>query len=286
MKTFRNNAELAHAYANATHDSGKGNSMYFIGNVIYSYGPHYEIAHRTYGKNGTPVVFVNANGYSNATAKHTNHVWNAIPDGVHVFKVTFVKPYERYGHCNYFKIEHLPAIIERMALNVKNLCHDQINARSYFGHYATASSLYVDIMAICGLFGLECPPRPENWNEAEKKAEHLRATATERQKIADQKKIDKNRELLNKWLNYGYNGQLYDVPVHLRLSKCGEYIETTKGAKVTISQAMALLARLKAGHDVKGYDLEGFKVIENTPEYVKIGCHVINWNVINQTFKA
>lgn len=286
MKTFRNNSELSHAYANATHESGKGHNMYYIQNVMYSYGTHYEIAHRTHAINGVPVVFVNGNGYSNSTAKHTNHVWNAIPDFIHAFKVPFVKPSEGYGHCNYFKVEHLPAIIERMALNVKNLCHDQINARSYFGHYAAASSLYVDIMAICGLFGLECPPRPENWIEAENKANLLRATVKEREKIAEQKKLDKNRELLNKWLNYGYNGQLYDVPVHLRLSKCAEYIETTNGAKVTISQAMALLARLKAGHDVKGYDLEGFKVIENTPEYVKIGCHVINWDVINQTFNA
>lgn len=284
MKTFESNAQLAHAYANCTHEAGKGNNMYFIENVMYSYGTHYEISHRTHAINGAPVIFVNANGYSTSTAKHTNHVWNAIPDGVHAFKIPYVKPSKSYGHCNYFKPENLPAIIERMALNVLNHCTDQINARSYFGHYAAASSLYVDIMAICGLFGLECPPRPENWNEAENKAEYLRATVKEREKIAEQKKLDKNRELLNKWLNNEYSGQLYDIPVHLRVSKCGNFVETTKGAKVTISQAMLLLARLKSGHDVKGYDIEGFKVIENTPDYVKIGCHVINWDAINKVF--
>lgn len=284
MKTFRNNAELSHAYANVTHEAGKGHSMYFIDNVMYSYGTHYEVAHRTHAINGAPVIFVNANGYSNTTAKHTNHVWQAIPDGVHTFKVPFIQALTIYGKANYFRIDNLPAIIERMALNVRNYCTDQINARSYFGHYAAASSLYVDIMAICGLFGLECPPRPDNWNEAEKKAEYLRATVKEREKIAEQKKIDKNRELLNKWLNNEYSGQLYDIPVHLRVSKCGQFIETTKGARVTMDQAKVLLLRIKAGHDVKGYNIEGFTVIENTPEHVKIGCHVINWNAINKIF--
>lgn len=286
MKTFENNAQLAHAYANCTHEAGKGNNMYFIENVMYSYGTHYEIAHRTHAINGQPVIFVNANGYSNSTAKHTNHVWQAIPDGVHAFKVPFVKAGENYGHCNYFKHENLPAIIERMALNVLNHCTDQINARSDYRHFLSASMLYSDIVEICNLFSIECPPRPENWNDAENKANILRATVKEREKIAEQKKIDKNRELLNKWLNNEYSGQLYDIPVHLRVSKCGNFVETTKGAKVTISEAKILLARLKAGHDVKGYNIEGFKVIENTSDHVKIGCHVINWSVINQTFNG
>jgi hypothetical protein len=284
MKKFKNNAELSHAYANCTHEAGKGHNMYFIDNVMYSYGTHYEIAHRTHAINGVPVIFVNENGYSSTTAKHTNHVWQAIPDRVHAFKVPFVKPSASYGHCNYFKPENLPAIIERMALNVRNHCTDQINARSYFGHYAAASSLYVDIMAICGLFDLECPPRPENWNEAENKANLLRATVKEREKIAEQKKLEKNRELLSKWMNNEYNGQLYDIPVHLRVSKCGQFIDTTKGARVTMDQAKVLLSRIKAGHDVKGYNLEGFTVIENTPEHIKIGCHLIKWDAINTIF--
>lgn len=285
MKTFRNNAELSHAWANGTHNEGKASNMHFRQDVIFSYGSHYEISRKVISPiTGQTVFFVNSNGYSNTTAKHTNHVWNSIPDGVHAFKVPFIQALTIYGKANYFRIDNLPAIIERMALYVLNHCTDQINARSYFGHYAAASSLYVDIMAICGLFGLQCPPRPENWIEAENKANLLRATVTERQKIAEQKKLEKNRELLNKWMNNEYNGQLYDIPVHLRVSKCGKFVETTKGARVTMDQAQVLLSCLKAGHDVKGYNIEGFTVIENTPEHVKIGCHVINWDAINRVF--
>ena len=286
MKTFENNAQLAHAYANATHDSGKAHNMFFEGNVIYSYGYHYEIAHRVKTDTNEVVIFINDNGYSNSTAKHVNHVVNAIPEDVLMFRVPFVRPAEGYGTINKFKIEYLPAIIERMALNVKNFCHDQINARSNPNHFFSASRLYRDIIEICDLFNLNCPAEPENWNEAQNKATELNASAYDRKISAELKAMEKERENLNKWLNYDYNGQLYNVPVHLRVSKCGQFVETTKGAKVTISEAKILLARLKAGHDVKGYDLEGFKVIENTSDHVKIGCHVINWSVINQTFNG
>jgi hypothetical protein len=279
MKMFKNNAELSHAWANATHDSGKGHNMYFIGDVIYSYGTHYEIARKVKSPNGKTVIFLNRNGYSKSTAKHTNHVWQAVLYA-DTFKVPFIGE-NGYGTVNYFNLDYLPFIIIRMLIDAKNKCFDQINARTNFGHYAEASIIYVDIMHICSLFGLECPPRPENWNDAEKKAEYLRATLNEREKAANLKKIEKSKELLNKWLNYDYNQQLYDIPVHLRISKDGTKVETTKGASVSLENARLLLERLKRNDDVKGYDIQGFKVIENNPEAVKIGCHVIAWTIIN-----
>lgn len=282
MKTFRNNSELAHAWANGTHDEGKGSNMHFRGDVIFSYGSHYEIARKVLSPvTGQTVIFVNDNGYSNSTAKHTNHVWNAIPDHIYTFKIPFVQGLSGYGHINYFRIDFLPAIIDRMILDVKNKLFDQINARSNYGHYTHATMIYADIVEICKLFNIECPTKPENWNEAQKKHENLWATLNERQNIAEKKKLDKNKELLAKWLRNDYHGQLYNIPVHLRISRDGTKVETTKGASVTIENARLLLERLKRNDSVKGYDLEGFKVIENSPEAVKIGCHVIKWDIIN-----
>ena len=48
-------------------------SMFYHRKIVYSYGKHFAIAIRF---NDT-VVF-NSKGYSNSTAKHKNHVWNAI----------------------------------------------------------------------------------------------------------------------------------------------------------------------------------------------------------------
>lgn len=275
-KVFSSNAELAHFWANQLQHEGRGNSMFFEGPVIYSYGYHYEIARFIEAPNGQRVVFVNSNGYSNSTAKHTNHVHHAIPDGVPVYRVPFYR--------NHLTVEALPGLIEAVSVEIKNLCYDQTKARTNYGLFYQASEKYTNLVEIAELFGLQAPVRPENWEPARLRAEHLRATVLDRELAKKEKAKAKNQELLTKWLQHEYNGQLYDVPVHLRISKDGQLIETTKGARVGLSEALRLLSKLRNREDVKGETINGFTVIENTESAVKIGCHVISWPIINQFF--
>jgi len=277
-RVFSSNSELAHAWANQLQTEGRASSIFFYGPVIYSYGYHYEIARFIEAPNGQKVCFVNANGYSNTTAKHTAHVWNAIPDGIPTFKV----PFANRNNC--ISVDILPGIIAKMLVECKNLCHDQIKARTNFHSFVDAAIKYETIVEICELFDLPVPGRPDNWDDAKKKADHLRDTQGERQKAKELKEIEKAKELLAKWLQHEYNGQLYNIPVHLRVSRDGKLIETTKGAKVDIESALRLLAKLRNGSDVKGEKIDGFTVIENGPDAVKIGCHTITWDVINQLF--
>lgn len=286
MKTvFSSNSELAHVWANQLQNEGRGNSMFFQGPVIYSYGTHYEIARFVEAPNGQKVCFVNSNGYSNSTAKHTSHVWNAIPDGILVFKVPFINGTQGYWHrqSHFIEINRLDKVIESMLIQCQNLVFDQLNAVSRFHAFFQANNIFNEIQEICTLFGLDIPARPENWNKAKEKADNLRATQGEREKAKELKKLGKDKELLNKWLNHEYNGQLYGIPVHLRLSKDGTQVETTKGAKVETSKALVLLEKLQK-YDAVGEKINGFTVIENTLDYVKIGCHLIAWPVINQVF--
>ncbi len=285
MKTvFSSNAQLSHAWANQTQETGKGSNMYFNGNVIYSYGSHYEIAQIVITPNGQRVYFVNSNGYSNTTAKHTNHVWKAIPDIYPAFKVPFTitQSYYAGSRSQLFSVENLPSIIDAMLLDVKNKLTDQINARSNYGHFAAASLIFDDILQICELFNLPTPQRPANYLDAQIKAQHLRETQSIREEKKAAKELQKSLELLTKWLNYDYNGTLYNIPVHLRVSKDGKLIETTKGAKVQLSEALRLLSKIRNGEDVKGSQIDGFTVIENNSDRVKIGCHDISWDIINK----
>ena len=73
-----NNSKLAHNWANKIKDSGKGSSMFYEGDTIYSYGRHFKIAEFITIEENTFVVF-NDNSYSNSTAKHKNYVRQAIP---------------------------------------------------------------------------------------------------------------------------------------------------------------------------------------------------------------
>ena len=274
MKTVFSNSQLAHTWANQLQNFGRGSSMYFEGNTIYSYGKHYEIAQVIASPNCTKVYFVNSNGYSNTTAKHTRHVVNAIPDYFPSFNVPFKN--------NKFSVDHLPEIINNMMLQGKNYLTDQINARTNCGYFVAASQLFEDVDLICELFDLPKPKLPDNYLDAQIKAQHLRETQSIREEKKAAKELQKSLELLTKWLNHEYNGTLYNIPVHLRVSNDGKLIETTKGAKVQMSEALRLLSKLRNGEDVNGYKIDGFTVIENNSDRVKIGCHEISWNIINQ----
>lgn len=274
MKTTFSNSQLSHVWANQLQSFGKGSNMHFEGNTIYSYGSHYEIAQVIASPNCTKVYFVNSNGYSNTTAKHTRHVVNAIPDYFPSFNVPFKN--------NKFSIDYLPEIIDNMMMQGKKYLTQQINARTYFGYFSSASQLFEDVDLICELFDLPKPKLPDNYLDAQIKAQHLRETQNEREEKKAAKELQKSLELLTKWLNHEYNGTLYNIPVHLRVSNDGKLIETTKGAKVQMSEALRLLSKLRNGEDVNGYKIDGFTVIENNSDRVKIGCHEISWNIINQ----
>lgn len=286
-KVFSSNSELAHVWANQLQSEGRASSMFFYGPVIYSYGYHYEIARFVETSNGQKVCFVNANGYSKTTGKHTAHVWNAIPDGIPTFKVPFLSgsgfSYS-YSRQHYFNVDQLPGIVAAMVVEINNFCHDQIKARTNFYPFSSAAARYENVVEICGLFGIEIPNKPENWDAAKLKSDHLRNTQGERQRAKELKELEKSKELLVKWINHEFNGQLYNIPVHLRISRDGTLIETTKGAKVGLEAGLRLLSKLRNNQDVKGEKIDGFTLVENTLDHVKIGCHTISWPVINQLF--
>lgn len=283
-KVFNSHSALAHAWANQLQSEGRASSMFFEGPVIYSYGHHYEIARFIQAPNGENICFVNSNGYSNSTAKHTNHVRQAIPANVRTFSVPFSRGMSYYGNVNHIDIQSLPFVIEKLTLNAKNCFFDQLKAKSKFNYYSEGIYQYEQAFTIAKLFNLPLPVMPENEQEAFDKAEQLRLTENDRQEKKAQREIEKSIELLHKWLNHEYNGQLYNIPVHLRVSKDGNLIETTKGARVSFDAAKRLLSKLVTNQDVKGEKIDGFTVLENTDQFVKIGCHTISWPIINNFF--
>lgn len=79
------NKQVAEAFAD---NKGFGSSlhMYNEGHTVYSYGPHFPIAHRT-GKltaGGQEIILFNSNSYSNTTAKHQSLVRLALSDNNYV----------------------------------------------------------------------------------------------------------------------------------------------------------------------------------------------------------
>lgn len=68
------NAELAQAWANQLKDSGTGSNLFFVGNIIYSYGRHY-VAGVLIPEKGIAVI--NKTKRSVTTSRHVNYVIKA-----------------------------------------------------------------------------------------------------------------------------------------------------------------------------------------------------------------
>lgn len=149
MKTvFNSNTQLAQTFAAQSQTHGKTNSMFFEYGTAYSYGYHYIGAKFVNANNGEKVCFVNSRYYSPTTAKHCGELWNAIPDGIKVFRV----PLPRV-----FDLDQLPTIIKVMTENAEGYLAKQLTARKSTVNFYIANNLISDIKEISELFGLNLP---------------------------------------------------------------------------------------------------------------------------------
>jgi hypothetical protein len=283
-KVFSSHSQLAHVWANQLQESGRASSMFFEGPVIYSYGYHYEIARFIDAPNGQKFCFVNANGYSNSTAKHTSHVINAIPDGIPTFRVPFVR--NSQGVNNKISLETLPAVIDKIKENITDLLAKQVKARTDFRYFVDASNLLDDANEICQAFNIFplCLVDFPLWSKAREKSVLIRETQNQREEQKRANQLQKDLENLDKWLNNEYNGTLYNLPVYFRLISDGKMVQTSRGAVVSKDAAVLLYKRATNGLNIRGEKIEGFSVLENNPDTIKIGCHAINWSIANEFF--
>lgn len=67
---LKNNYEVAHYWANKSQPEGRVKSMLFEGDVIYSYGHHWELGRLMTDKRGDTVAFLQSSDCSPSTRKH------------------------------------------------------------------------------------------------------------------------------------------------------------------------------------------------------------------------
>lgn len=285
-----NHSENAHSWANKTKKQSSSNSniKFWDFETIYSYGTHFILAQRV-NFEGKEYIFLNENGYSNSTTKHKTHVWRACSH-LETISVPFFKN-------NHFHLNHLESICEQLVNEGLDLFKKQIKARTNWHFYNNGMGRINLAHRVNNTFKLGL--NIDSLIDFE-----LRAKASEKAKLArenfdlkqEQKrekvekerilKAEKEKEILQKWLIGEYNGTLYNVPIHLRFSDNGQNIQTSHGAKVPTREAYLLLNRLRNGEDCKGQRIGGFTLINNTLDFVQIGCHKINWTIINNFFKV
>lgn len=282
MKNVFSNSELAHTWANTTQKSGRSGSMFFEQDgdfsKIYSYGKHFCLGASAFlqSKDGIfrNFTFLNNRSYSNTTAKHANHVRRAVNG------ITFHLPFPN----NRFEIEYLGLIVTTMKEQIEDLFKAQLKARSTTYNYVEAFRLIHTIADLYQYFDIENYVYSENCLLASQQVENINATKTIREQAKKEREQIKERENLANWLNGSYHQQLYNLPVYLRFIDDNKTIQTSHGATVPTREALTMLNKLRNNVDCIGQQIGNYTIQKITLDYIKIGCHVIEWSTINKFF--
>lgn len=270
---FSNHYELAHIWAQQRQEAGKASSMFFEGKSIYSYGYHFEIARFI---NDNTVLFTNRE-YSNSTSKHKSVVRSSIS-------------HKNIIYC--YDIESLSNNIIQSRYNIEQNLIKSISARSRKDTYiANALSIgknlddYINVTKyrfnkddrksykfIKNL--LADIPNAQNIlkNEAEKEKNRIK-----KRNALLQKEFEKK---LSNWKNGEGEIYLSSHEVYLRIK--GDFVETTKGARVKIASAKFLADKIINKMPVHGLLIDDYTVVSYTDGILKIGCHNINQSEIDR----
>ena len=287
MKTVFNNSELCHVWANNWDENRGGrttnNSIYFDGLTIYSYGRHFELGKKVW-VNSAWYIFLNTSSYSNSTLKHQNHLRRAISMNENVISFPFVG-----GSFN-------PEFLRKQLENLESLALEcftkQQKAISNFYLHGKGISYMAIIERLSHIFEYnyqvsEKLLETKNLSYAVSKKAKIKAEfkETKRKEKEEAQRLLRQKteaEKLDLWLRGDYSGQLYNLDIHLRLSKDKRTVETSHGAKVPTIEAIQLLKDIRSNEHVIGRKIGQFIVKETTLDFVVIGCHKITWKAVDQ----
>lgn len=286
--------EIAHLWAHKTQASArnKQGNLYFSGDVIYSYRNSYPLAKHVTGKDGTPGVLLNRNGYSNTTARHLSQVRRAVSHIAAWWEVD--NP-----------LADTPNQLEHWQQRIKDKSESVIQPRI---HKATAARRYKELQELVAqansfaeFFGIKPTFSVPEFGElkATLEAEALKLAAKHKRDLARfaKQKAEKEKEYrektaedLQKWIA-GYDVYAPRLPeAYLRISPIADggevQVETSLGARVPIAHAIKAARLIKAmlAHPIKD-PVEGLLWRRNGHS-IRLGHYTLDSVAVDGTIRA
>jgi len=279
-KVFSSHSEVCHKFNEQSQSEGRAGSIFFYGNKIYSYGYHYLLAEFI----SPEIILINNKGYSNSTSKHIAILSSATRDKKQVY-ITKI---------------HLELVLLQLQKLYKNL----IKARKPLFYKNSIEALYLDFVDEVNFLGgfyigdsfnysFDFVPYSEMNKEQKEKYIRINEIRTladeyaksekylnkiERAKELEETKAQREKEEKEKQIDnfYSYKGSRinwleFDL---LRLSKCGEFVETSQAVKIPIKEAQRFYKLFKSGVELVGEKISHYTTKSNE-NYLQIGCHKI-----------
>jgi hypothetical protein len=262
MKTVFTNTETIHTFAQQTQYEGRnaGNSIFFEGNKIYSYGYHYLLGEFL----DSNTILINDKGYSNTTSKHISILRWATGQHKQYYTTKTDLQYV-YGSINALKIKLSKARKPQIYINEITSLWDSLNA--FIGDRGAKETKkqkeYKEIKKfISSLENLGTLDQLKEWGKEQQR----------QKKLKEQKTL---KEKLQKFLAHEISYFRIGGKDYLRLSKDQKYIETSQGVKIEMSEAKRYLKLLQSGNSMRGEKISHYTTI-NFDSLLRIGCHNID----------
>lgn len=101
----------------------KAQNLFFEDNVLYSYGYHYPLCIKIKSDIYGYIYFINSDGYSNTTARHTGHLTRELTKGLNFSELVKAKNKGEYPNINFLSTKKLKHLIDFAKYNLnKSIC--------------------------------------------------------------------------------------------------------------------------------------------------------------------
>lgn len=270
--------EVAHRWANHVGESCRGNSMYFVGNFIYSYGDHFIIAQHYNG-----VVLFNEDTYSPSTSKHQCYVRHAASHLKVVYCAALSYGYHPvepgYSSREYEKKMNSAFIKKNLKL-WEDKIHEIVTgplakARKPEKYLLEIRQIVGRCMALCDVMKVKCPKRITDFLAASNddkiivKMQELEAKRLKSVERAQEKKLKEDIEKFMSFKTSWFSGPFQIV----RLNKEKNRFETSKGVECPFELGRQFYEKLKADQIHVGDQVLFYRVGTVNKDVISIGCH-------------
>ena len=266
---FTNIYDIAHMWANRVQESARNSgNFYFENETIYSYGSHFPIARHTTNQKGENATLLTILGYSHTTAKHISIV-SAATSHLNVIKCAY--PCGSHSDNFVFWLSQAENIAAHLLKAKKPEIY--LNQLADINSEVTKYANFFDVQIPLNLVSvLEIGNKAEYNFYVSLRDERRKAEETEKLRILKIKHSEDLAKFFNYELDYLYSRIDED---YCRISENKEFVETTQRVRITVKTARLLYSLIKEGKDIKGFNCDGYTVIELNG-VLKIGCHCIN----------
>lgn len=269
MKTVFDNYDCVHTFAQRTQNNGRtsNNNIFFEGDKIYSYGYHYEMGRFLDDK----TILINDEGYSVSTGKHISLLIGATSHYKQYYTTKTDIDYIHSHVFNYIKPKLAKARKPQKYLNEIYSYWSSLNTYltdRKLKTKANKNAKYIELKKFI------------NSLQDETSIKNLRNWAKEEAKKKKEKEQKQLKENLVKFREYKKDYFRIGGKDYLRLSKCAQFVETSQGVKIDISEAKRYLNLLKSGAMMRGAKIGNYTTI-SFGKLLRIGCHNIDKEQIN-----